>query len=327
MYGFGEMISKLKANPKTIVFTEGEDPRILEASSRLLAGNFLKPILLGNPEVINKVAEEEGYNIRGAHIIDPTNYDDFESMVDEFVELRKSKGMTPEQAREILSQANYFGTMLVKMKKADCLLGGATYSTADTVRPALQIIKTKPGNTVVSSCFILVRPSAVGDNEVIAMGDCAINIDPTEDELVEICGETVECAKAFGVDPKVAFLSFSTKGSAKSPSVTKMQNATKKAQEKYPNLPIDGELQFDAAVSPKVARVKTPDSQVAGHANTFIFPNIDAGNLGYKIAQRMGNFEAYGPILLGLNAQINDLSRGCNAIEVYSMAIITASLA
>ena len=327
MYGFGEMISKLKANPKTIVFTEGEDPRILEASSRLLAGNFLKPILLGNPEVINKVAEEEGYNIRGAIIIDPTDYDDFDSMVDEFVELRKNKGMTPEKAREILSQANYFGTMLVKMKKADCLLGGATYSTADTVRPALQIIKTKPGNTVVSSCFILVRPSAVGDNEVIAMGDCAINIDPTEDELVEICGETVECAKAFGVDPKVAFLSFSTKGSAKSPSVTKMQNATKKAQEKYPNLPIDGELQFDAAVSPKVARVKTPDSPVAGHANTFIFPNIDAGNLGYKIAQRMGNFEAYGPILLGLNAQINDLSRGCNAIEVYSMAIITASLA
>ncbi|WP_026660397.1 phosphate acetyltransferase [Butyrivibrio sp. AC2005] len=327
MYGFGEMISKLKASPKTIVFTEGEDPRILEASSRLLAGNFLKPILLGNPDVINKVAEDEGYNIRGAIIIDPTNYEDFDAMVDEFVELRKSKGMTPEKARETLSHSNYFGTMLVKMKKADCLLGGATYSTADTVRPALQIIKTKPGNTVVSSCFILVRPSATGDNEVIAMGDCAINIDPTEDELVEICGETVECAKAFGVDPKVAFLSFSTKGSAKSPSVTKMQNATKKAQEKYPELPIDGELQFDAAVSPKVARVKTPDSPVAGHANTFIFPNIDAGNLGYKIAQRMGNFEAYGPILLGLNAQINDLSRGCNAIEVYSMAIITASLA
>lgn len=327
MYGFGEMIAKLKASPKTIVFTEGEDPRILEASSRLLAGNFLKPILLGNPDVIHRNAEQEGYNIRGAQIIDPNNYDDFEAMVDEFVELRKSKGMTPEQARGILSQANYFGTMLVKMKKADCLLGGATYSTADTVRPALQIIKTKPGNSVVSSCFILVRPSAIGDNEVIAMGDCAINIDPTEDELVEICGETVECAKAFGVDPKVAFLSFSTKGSAKSPSVTKMQNATKKAQEKYPDLPIDGELQFDAAVSPKVARVKTPNSPVAGYANTFIFPNIDAGNLGYKIAQRMGNFEAYGPILLGLNAQINDLSRGCNAVEVYSMAIITASLA
>ena len=327
MYGFGEMIEKLKKNPKSIVFTEGEDPRILEAASRLLASNFLKPILLGNPDVINKSAESAGYNIRGAQIIDPENYDDFEAMVDEFVELRKSKGVTPEQAREILSQANYFGTMLVKMKKADCLLGGATYSTADTVRPALQIIKTKPGNSVVSSCFILVRPSATGENEVIAMGDCAINIDPSEDELVEICKETVECAKVFGVDPKVAFLSFSTRGSAKSPSVTKMQNATKKAQEKYPEIPIDGELQFDAAVAPRVAKNKAPGSPVAGHANTFIFPNIDAGNLGYKIAQRMGNFEAYGPILLGLNAQINDLSRGCNAIEVYSMAIITASLA
>ena len=327
MYGFGEMIEKLKKNPKSIVFTEGEDPRILEAASRLLASNFLKPILLGNPDVINKSAEDAGYNIRGAQIIDPENYDDFDAMVDEFVELRKSKGVTPEQAREILSQANYFGTMLVKMKKADCLLGGATYSTADTVRPALQIIKTKPGNSVVSSCFILVRPSATGENEVIAMGDCAINIDPSEDELVEICKETVECAKVFGVDPKVAFLSFSTKGSAKSPSVTKMQNATKKAQEKYPEIPIDGELQFDAAVAPRVAKNKAPGSPVAGHANTFIFPNIDAGNLGYKIAQRMGNFEAYGPILLGLNAQINDLSRGCNAIEVYSMAIITASLA
>jgi len=221
MYGFGEMIEKLKKNPKSIVFTEGEDPRILEAASRLLASNFLKPILLGNPDVINKSAESAGYNIRGAQIIDPENYDDFEAMVDEFVELRKSKGVTPEQAREILSQANYFGTMLVKMKKADCLLGGATYSTADTVRPALQIIKTKPGNSVVSSCFILVRPSATGENEVIAMGDCAINIDPSEDELVEICKETVECAKVFGVDPKVAFLSFSTKGSAKSPSVTR----------------------------------------------------------------------------------------------------------
>ncbi len=327
MYGFGEMIDKLKKNPKSIVFTEGEDPRILEAASRLLASNFLKPVLLGNPDVINKSAEDAGYNIRGAQIIDPKNYDDFDAMVDEFVELRKSKGVTPEQAREILSQANYFGTMLVKMKKADCLLGGATYSTADTVRPALQIIKTKPGNSVVSSCFILVRPSATGENEVIAMGDCAINIDPSEDELVEICKETVECAKVFGVDPKVAFLSFSTKGSAKSPSVSKMQNATKKAQEKYPEIPIDGELQFDAAVSPRVAKNKAPGSPVAGHANTFIFPNIDAGNLGYKIAQRMGNFEAYGPILLGLNAQINDLSRGCNAIEVYSMAIITASLA
>ncbi|SFK98253.1 phosphate acetyltransferase [Lachnospiraceae bacterium KH1T2] len=327
MYGFGTMIDQLKANPKTIVLTEGEDARILEAASRLLASNFLKPILLGNEENIQKAAEDAGYNIRGAVIIDPNNYDEFDEMVNELVELRKAKGMTPEKARETLSHTNYFGTMLVKMGKADCLLGGATYSTADTVRPALQIIKTKPGNSVVSSCFILVRPSATGENEVIAMGDCAININPDEDQLVEICGETVECARRFGVDPKVAFLSFSTKGSAKDPTVTKMQNATAKAQAKYPEVPIDGELQFDAAVSPRVARQKAPGSQVAGHANTFIFPDVNAGNLGYKIAQRMGNFEAYGPILLGLNAPINDLSRGCNALEVYSMAIITASLA
>ncbi|SKC02861.1 phosphate acetyltransferase [Lachnospiraceae bacterium] len=327
MYGFGTMIDQLRANPKTIVLTEGEDARILEAASRLLASNFLKPVLLGNEEVIQKSAEEAGYNIRGAEIIDPANYAEFDEMVNEFVELRKAKGMTPEKARELLGQTNYFGTMLVKMGKADCLLGGATYSTADTVRPALQIIKTKPGNSVVSSCFILVRPSATGENEVIAMGDCAININPDEDQLVEICGETVECARRFGVDPKVAFLSFSTKGSAKDSTVTKMQNATAKAQAKYPDVPIDGELQFDAAVSPRVARQKAPGSPVAGHANTFIFPDVNAGNLGYKIAQRMGNFEAYGPILLGLNAPINDLSRGCNALEVYSMAIITASLA
>ena len=308
-YGFGGMIKKLKADPKTIVFTEGTDARILEAASRLLASNFLTPILIGNEDEILDAAEEEGYNIRGAQVIDPLKYDRFEEMVDLFCELRKSKGMTPEKARPILTQPNYFGTMLVKMGVADCLLGGATYSTADTVRPALQIIKTKPGNSIVSSCFILVRAAATGGREV------------------EICGETAECARVFGIDPKVAFLSFSTAGSAKDASVTKVQNATKKAKEKYPELPIDGEMQFDAAVSPRVGQQKMPGSNVAGYANTFIFPDINAGNIGYKIAQRMGQFEAYGPILLGLNAQINDLSRGCNAIEVYSMAIITAALA
>ena len=326
-YGFGSMIDVLRKNPKSIVFTEGTDARILEASSRLLASNFLTPILLGKPEEVEAAAEEAGYNIRGAQIIDPENYDRFDEMVEMFCELRKSKGMTPEQAKKILAGGNYFGTMLVKMGVADCLLGGATYSTADTVRPALQIIKTKPGNTCVSSCFILVRPSATGENEVIAMGDCAINIDPNEDQLVEIAGETAECSKIFGVDPKVAFLSYSTLGSGKGEDVTKMANATAKAKEKYPNIPIDGELQFDAAVSPRVARTKCKDSKVAGHANVFIFPDINAGNIGYKIAQRLGNFDAYGPILLGLNAPINDLSRGCNALEVYSMAIITAALA
>ena len=327
MFGFGQLIDILKKDPKKIVFTEGDDPRILEAASRLLAGTFLHPILIGNPDKIAVEAEESGFNIRGAEIIDPANYDRMDEMIALFCELRKSKGVTPEQAKGILSQANYFGTMLVKMGVADALLGGATYSTADTVRPALQLIKTKPGNTIVSSCFIMVRPAATGENEVLAMGDCAINIHPTEDELVEIAGETAQCAKIFGVDPKVAFLSYSTLGSGKGEDVDKMRNAAAKAKAKYPDLPIEGELQFDAAVSPRVARTKCPGNPVAGHANTFIFPDINAGNIGYKIAQRLGNFEAYGPILLGLNAPINDLSRGCNAAEGYSMAIITAALA
>lgn len=326
-FGFGQLIDILKKDPKKIVFTEGEDPRILEASSRLLASTFLHPILVGNPEKIWAAAEESGFNVRGAEIIDPENYDRMDEMVEMFCELRKSKGVTPEEARKVLSAPNYFGTMLVKMGVADSLLGGATYSTADTVRPALQLIKTRPGNSIVSSCFILVRPSATGEREVLAMGDCAINIKPTEDELVEIAGETAACAKIFGIDPKVAFLSYSTFGSGKGEDVDKMRNACAKAKERYPEFPIDGEIQFDAAVSPRVARTKCPGSEVAGHANTFIFPDINAGNIGYKIAQRLGGFEAYGPILLGLNAPINDLSRGCNAAEVYSMAIITAALA
>lgn len=325
--GFGQMIDILKKSPKKIVFTEGSDPRILEAASRLLASNFLHPILVGDADEIANSAEESGFNIRGAEVIDPKSFDRIDEMAEMFCELRKSKGVTMEQAKETLSHANYFGTMLVKMGIADALLGGATYSTADTVRPALQLIKTKPGNNIVSSCFILVRPAATGDNEVFAMGDCAINIHPSEDELVEIALETSECAKIFGVDPKVAFLSYSTLGSGKGEDVDKMRNAAAKTKAKAPELPIAGELQFDAAVSPRVARTKCPESEVAGHANTFIFPDINAGNIGYKIAQRMGNFEAYGPILLGLSAPINDLSRGCNASEVYSMAIITAALA
>ena len=269
MFGFGQLIEILKKDPKKIVFTEGEDPRILEAASRLLASNFLHPILVGDPEKISASAEKSGFNIRGAEIIDPMNFDRMDEMVELFCELRKSKGVTPEQAKGILSSANYFGTMLVKMGIADSLLGGATYSTADTVRPALQLIKTKPGNTIVSSCFILVRPSATGENEVLAMSDCAINIHPTEDELVEIAGESAECAKIFGIDPKVAFLSYSTLGSGKGEDVDKMRNAAHKAREKYPNLPIEGEIQFDAAVAPRVARTKCPQSEVAGHANTL----------------------------------------------------------
>lgn len=322
---FKFLINKLKEHPRKIVFTEGTDPRILEASARLLSGNFLTPVLVGNEEAVKAAAAETGFNIRGAEIIDPETFPEMEKMVSTLVELRKGK-MSEEDCRKNLKKGNYFGTMLVKMGYADALLGGATYSTADTVRPALQIIKTKPGSKIVSSCFILVRPSATGDNEVLAMGDCAINIKPSEDELVEIALETANTAKTFGIDPKVAFLSYSTLGSGKGEDVDKMHNACEKAKAAAPELDIDGELQFDAAVSPTVARTKCPNSKVAGHANTFIFPDINAGNIGYKIAQRLGGFDAYGPILQGLNAPINDLSRGCNAMEVYSMAIITAGL-
>lgn len=324
---FGSMINKLKESPKTIVFTEGTDPRILEAASRLLKEQLMKPILVGNTEEVKGVAGKHGFQIEGADIIDPNHFEHFEEMVDLFCELRKSKGMTPEQARDILKHTNYFGTMLVKMGIADSLLGGATYSTADTVRPALQVIKTKPGNKIVSSCFILTRQNKDGENETLAMADCAINLTPSEDELVEIGSETADFAKLFGVEPKVAYLSYSTLGSGKGDSVDKMRAAAAKAKEARPDLPIEGELQFDAAVSPTVAKTKCPDSKVAGQANVFVFPDINAGNIGYKIAQRLGGFEAYGPLLLGLNAPINDLSRGCNAEEVYSMAIITAAQA
>ena len=330
---FEFLIKKLKAHPRKIVFTEGTDPRILEASARLLSGTFLTPVLVGNLDEIQAAAEEAGFNIRGAEIIDPEAFPDMEKMVSTLVELRKGK-MSEEECRKLLKQANYFGTMLVKMGYADALLGGATYSTADTVRPALQLVKTKKGAHLVSSCFILVR----GD-EKLAMGDCAINIDYQDtvdkdgnvvvsaaQKLAEVAIETAKTAKVFGIDPKVAMLSFSTKGSGKGGTVALSQQATAIAKEMAPDLALDGEMQFDAAVSPVVGQLKFPGSKVAGYANTFIFPCIEAGNIGYKIAQRLGGYAAYGPILQGLNAPINDLSRGCNALEVYSMAIITAGL-
>ncbi len=331
---FERLIDILKANPRKIVFTEGPDARILDAASRLKKDGFLTPILVGNVDEVKAAAAKGGFDIEGLEILDPATYPEMDAMVEKMVALRKGK-MTAEQCRDALSKGNYFGTMLVKMGKADALLGGATYSTADTVRPALQLVKTKPGAHLVSSCFILVR-----GEEKLAMGDCAINISYEDtvdkdgnvvvsaaDKLAEVAIETARCAKIFGIDPKVAMLSFSTKGSGKGGTVQLSRDATARAKELAPDLAIDGEMQFDAAVSPVVGQLKFPGSPVAGYANTFIFPCIEAGNIGYKIAQRLGGYEAYGPILLGLNAPINDLSRGCNADEVYKMAIITAALA
>lgn len=334
---FAPMVEKLKANPKTIVFTEGNDPRILEAASKLLAEKILKVVMVGNEAEVKAAAEAGGFDVSEAEIIDPENYDGFDEMVATMVELRRGK-MSAEDCAAALKKSNYFGTMLVKMGKADCLLGGATYSTADTVRPALQLIKTKKGASLVSSCFILDRDFGEEGLKRIAMGDCAINIDYQDtidkatgevkqtaaQKLAEVVVSTAETAQIFGIDPKVAVLSFSTKGSGKGGTVQLSHDATAIAQEKAPELAIDGELQFDAAVSPVVAQVKCKGSKVAGQANTFIFPCIEAGNIGYKIAQRLGGYEAYGPILQGLNAPINDLSRGCNAEEVYKMSLITA---
>ena len=330
---FNAMIEVLKANPRKIVFTEGHDARILEATARLVEGGFLTPILIGNVDEVKANAAKGGFNIEGVEIIDPVTYEGMDEMVETMVALRKGK-MSPEECKAALSKGNYFGTMLVKMGKADSLLGGATYSTADTVRPALQLVKTKKGANLVSSCFILVR----GD-EKIAMGDCAINLsyeDTLDKEgnvvvsaarkLAEVAVETAKTAKVFGIEPKVAMLSFSTNGSGKGATVKLSHDATIEAKAMDPELLIDGEMQFDAAVAPEVGQLKFPGSPVAGYANTFIFPCIEAGNIGYKIAQRLGGYEAYGPILQGLNAPINDLSRGCNADEVYKMAIITAAL-
>ena len=335
---FEKLVEVLKNEPRKIVYTEGHDARILESAARLKKEGFLTPILVGNVDVVKAEAAKGGFDIEGLEILDPATYEGMDEMVATMVELRKGK-MTPEECKANLMKGNYFGTMLVKMGKADCLLGGATYSTADTVRPALQLVKTKKGAHLVSSCFILCRDNGPEELKTICMGDCAINIDYQDNvdkegnvtftaaqKLAEVAVECAKCAKIFGIEPKVAMLSFSTKGSGKGGTVALSNEATKIAKELDPELMIDGEMQFDAAVAPEVGQLKFPGSPVAGQANTFIFPLIEAGNIGYKIAQRLGGYDAYGPILLGLNAPINDLSRGCNAEEVYKMSIITAAL-
>lgn len=335
---FDKLIANLKASKKTIVFTEGSDARILSAADRLLKEGLMGVVLCGNVEEVKAAALKGGFDISCAEIIDPETYPEMDALVAQMVELRKGK-MTEDEVKAALKKSNYFGTMLVKAGKADALLGGATYSTADTVRPALQIIKTKKGSNLVSSSFILFREKD-GAEEKIAMGDCAINLSYSDRldkdgnvvlsaarQLAEVAVETARTADFFGIDPKVAVLSFSTYGSGKGGTVQLSHDAVIEARQLDPDLVIDGEFQFDAAVSEEVAKTKCPDSKVAGKANTFIFPLIEAGNIGYKIAQRLGGFEAYGPILQGLNAPINDLSRGCTADEVYKMAIITAGMA
>lgn len=313
--------SKVRASKPEIVFPEGDDPRILRAAIRLNEDGDIKPIVLGDKKELEALAEKEGVKLGDLEILDPANYEAKDEMVKAFVERRKGKA-TEEQAAEILKDHNYFGTMLIYMGKAKGLVSGAAHTTADTVRPALQIIKTKEGYKRCSGAFIMLR-----GEEMYLMADCAINIDLDAEGLAEVAVVSNETARQFGMDPKIAMLSFSTKGSASHERVTMVAEATKMAKEKNPDMAIDGELQFDAAFVETVAKKKAPGSEVAGHANVFVFPNIEAGNIGYKIAQRFGGFEAIGPILQGLNAPVNDLSRGCVEDEVYSLAIITAAQA
>ena len=320
---FEEIAAKVKGQNKTIVFPEGEDKRVLGAAVRLQQDGLLKPILLGKRSEIEATAKENGWDISALTILDPAEYPaaDKQAMFDALLERRKGKN-TPEQVEEMLKDVSYFGTMLVYMGKADGMVSGAVHSTGSTVRPALQIVKTKPGSHRISGAFLMLK----GDQRYI-FADCAINIELDAPTMAEVAVQSAETAKLFGIDPKVALLSFSTKGSAKGDMVTKVAEATEKVHELAPDLAADCELQFDAAFVPEVGELKAPDSKVAGHANVFIFPSLEAGNIGYKIAQRFGGFTAVGPILQGLNAPIADLSRGCNEDDVYKVALITAARA
>ncbi|HLS54247.1 MAG TPA: phosphate acetyltransferase [Tissierellaceae bacterium] len=312
---------EIRDKQASIVFPEGNDSRVLRAAIRLKEDGDLNPIVLGNVEEIQNLASKENVDLGKLEIIDPENYEDFDAMVDAFVERRAGKA-TAEEAREILKQPNYFGTMYIYMDKADGMVSGAIHTTGDTVRPALQIIKTKPGIRRVSGAFIMLR-----EDEMLFMADCAINTDLDEDDLAELAVVSENTARQFGMDPKVAMLSFSTKGSAKHDRVDMVRNATEKAKELNPDMVIDGELQFDTAYVESVGAQKAPDSPIKGDANVFIFPNLEAGNIGYKMAQRLGGYEAVGPILQGLNKPVNDLSRGTSEDEVYALAIITAAQA
>lgn len=308
-------------NKKTIIFPEGKDERIMRAAVRLQADGYANVLIAGNIKEILQSAQEHNIDLGAVNIVDMETYPQLEKMAKDLVKLRHGKA-TLDQAYEMLKTPSYFGTMMVYEGNADGMVSGATHSTADTVRPALQIIKTKPGMSRVSGAMIMER-----DDEKYIFADCAINIDPDSETLAEIAYQSAQTAKMVDIDPKIAMLSFSTKGSAQGPMVEKVQRAVKIINEKHPEILCDGELQFDAAFVPKVGEAKAPNSKVAGHANVFIFPELQSGNIGYKIAERLGGFQAIGPVLQGLAAPINDLSRGCNSEDVYLLGILTAAQA
>ena len=316
---FNEVKKDLQGNDKTIVLPEGTDARVLQAASRLAKEGIVTPILLGHENEVKAAAEAAAVELTNITIIDPATAPYLEELIELFVERRAGKN-TVEQARVFLQNENYFGTMLVYSGRADGLVSGAVHSTADTVRPALQIIRTKPGVSKTSGAFIMMK-----GEEKLVFADCAITVAPTSQELAEIAVESAKTARSFGVNPRVAMLSFSTKGSAVTEETEKVAKAAEIAKTLAPDLLIDGEFQFDAAYVPEIAATKAADSVIQGDANVFVFPSLEAGNIGYKITERLGGYEAIGPILQGLNAPVNDLSRGCSADDVYKLSLITAA--
>ena len=317
---------KAKADVKHILLPEGSEERTVQAARIITDEKIAKVTLLGDEEEIKKVAEKFNVCLCGIDIINPLTDPDFEHYANGFYELRKAKGMTPEKARETIKNTLFYACMMIKEGKADGMVSGAINTTGNTLRPGLQIIKMAKGINTISSCFIMEIPNKeYGDNGLMLFGDCAININPNPDELASIAIATANTAKTLlGMDPKVAMLSFSTKGSAKHENVDKVTAALAKVKELAPDLDVDGELQADAAMVPKVAALKAPGSKVAGHANVLIFPDLQAGNIGYKLVQRLAGAEAVGPVSQGFAKPINNLSRGCSIADIVSVVAITA---
>ena len=316
---------RAKQEIKTIVLPEATDVRILEAAEMIKNEGYAKVILIGNEEEVRKLAKERNIDIGETKIIDPAVSIETARYSKELYELRKSKGMTEEQAEKLVLEPVYFGMMMVKLNEADGLVSGAAHSTSDTLRPALQILKTAPGTKLVSTFSVMVVPNCeYGENGVFVFADCGLNQNPNSEELSEIAISTANSFKQIlGKEPKVAMLSYSTKGSAKAEEVDKVRIATELAKEKAPDLAIDGEMQFDAAIIPEIAKSKAPGSNVAGQANTLVFPELEAGNIGYKLVERLAKAEAYGPICQGMAKPVNDLSRGCKAEDIVGVVAIT----
>ena len=324
------MLARAQANPQRIVLPEGDEPRTLCAADILLRDKVAELILIGNPTLIAQQAKEKGLtHIHEAQIIDPLNNPDLEKYATLLCELRKAKGMTIEEARKKAQDPLYLGCLMIKAGDADGEVAGARGTTADTIRPAFQILKTKPGVSIVSGAFLMITPAKqLGENGILVFADCAVNPCPNAEELAQIAISTAETARSLvGIDPRVAMLSFSTKGSAKHELIDKVTEATRIALELAPELEIDGELQADAALIPTVAEKKAPGSSVAGKANVLVFPDLQAGNIGYKLVERFSGADAIGPILQGIAAPVNDLSRGCKVQDIVQMVIITANQA